>query len=163
MTKSIRNTKDHGVDRRQILRLLGLGAVTATAASLATGGPAQATPESANKHLQKMSGTSSYKDGGIKLKLPEIAENGAVVPLTVKVDSPMTSGNYVKAIHVVADKNPNPQVATFHLTPAMGRAQVSTRLRLAKTQNIIAVAVMSDGSVHRASRKVKVTIGGCGG
>jgi sulfur-oxidizing protein SoxY len=154
---------EEDLDRRQILRLMGLGAVALAAGSMVAAGPAAATPASADSYLKKLSGGKAYKEGGINLKLPEIAENGAVVPLTVTVDSPMTAGDYVKAIHVAADANPNPEVATFHLTPAMGRAQVSTRLRLAKTQNIIVVAVMSNGSVHRVTRKVKVTIGGCGG
>jgi sulfur-oxidizing protein SoxY len=150
------------MERRDVLKLLGLGTVAAATGSIISG-DALATPDAAAKLISKLSGTSSYKSGKITLKMPEIAENGATVPLTIRVDSPMTAGNYVKSIHVAADKNPNPEVASFHLTPASGRAEVSTRMRLAKTQNVIAVAVMSDGSVHRVSRTVKVTIGGCGG
>jgi sulfur-oxidizing protein SoxY len=150
------------LERRDILKLLGLGTVAVATGSIISTS-ANATPDAVAKHLAKLSGTSSYKSGKISLKMPDIAENGATVPFTVSVDSPMTAGNYVKSIHVAADKNPRPEVASFHLTPASGKAEVSTRMRLAKTQNVIAVAVMSDGSVHRISRKVKVTIGGCGG
>ncbi len=99
----------------------------------------------------------------IRLDLPEIAENGNTVPLKFEVVSPMTADNYVKAVHVFASGNPNPEIASFHFTPASGKAAASTRMRLAKTQQIIAVAEMSDGSVFRTSKEVKVTIGGCGG
>jgi sulfur-oxidizing protein SoxY len=150
------------MERRDVLKLLGLGTIAAATGAVVSA-PAMATPESAAKLISTLSGTSSYKSGKISLKMPDIAENGATVPLTVRVDSPMTADNYVKSIHVAADKNPNPEVASFHLTPASGKAEVSTRMRLSKTQNVVAVAVMNDGSVHRVSRLVKVTIGGCGG
>ncbi len=161
MSNSI-SKQDNTLERRDVLKLLGLGTVAVATGSIISGS-ALATPDATAKYLAKMSGTSTYKSGKITLKMPDIAENGATVPLTVSVDSPMTASNYVKSIHVAADNNPNPEVASFHLTPASGKAEVSTRMRLAKTQNVIAVAVMSDGSVHRISRKVKVTIGGCGG
>lgn len=99
----------------------------------------------------------------IKLDLPEIAENGNTVPLKFEVDSPMTADDYVKNVHVFAEGNPNPEVASFHFTPASGKAAASTRMRLAKTQNIVAVAEMSNGKVYMAKKEVKVTIGGCGG
>jgi sulfur-oxidizing protein SoxY len=162
MSKTISAQREHSLNRRDALRLLGFGTVAAAGGVLAST-PAAATPDSAAAHMQKISGTSNYKTGKISLKLPEIAENGATVPLTVTVDSPMSSGSYVKTIHVAADANPNPEVVTFNLSPAMGKAQVSTRLRLAKTQNVIAVAVMNDGSVYKSAKQVKVTIGGCGG
>ncbi len=161
MSNSI-SKSENTLERRDVLKLLGLGTVAAAIGSMISG-DALATPDSAAKLLAKLSGTSSYKSGKISLKMPEIAENGATVPLTVRVDSPMTASNYVKSIHLAADKNPRSEVASFHLTPASGKAEVSTRMRLSKTQNVIAVAVMNDGSVHRVSRLVKVTIGGCGG
>jgi sulfur-oxidizing protein SoxY len=99
----------------------------------------------------------------IKLELPEIAENGTTVPLRLEVESPMTANDYVKSVHVFADGNPRPDVASFHFTPESGKASASTRMRLAQTQNVVAVAEMSDGKVFRASKEVKVTIGGCGG
>ena len=93
----------------------------------------------------------------------KIAENGNAVPVTVTVDSPMTDKDYVEAIHVVADGNPNPGVASFTLTPLAGKAEVQLRVRMASTQKVIALAEMSDGSLWTLAREVKVTIGGCGG
>lgn len=101
--------------------------------------------------------------GRVTLRVPPIAENGNTVPLTVQVESPMTSADHVKAIYILADKNPSPEVATFRLTPSLGRAQAETRIRLGTTQDVVAVAEMSDGSVWMARAEVKVTIGGCGG
>ena len=148
--------------RRDVLKAAGVGALALAGGGLIPGS-ASATPESAAMALKKMTGGASAKSGKVNLKLPEIAENGRTVPITVSVDSPMTAGNYVKAVHIVAAGNPNPEVVTFNLSPAMGKAEVSTRIRLGKTQTIHAAAVMSDGSVYSGERKVKVTIGGCGG
>ena len=94
---------------------------------------------------------------------PAIAENGLVVPLGVDVESPMSEADFVKALHVFADGNPNPGVVSFYFTPMMPRATVQIRMRLAQTQNIVAVAEMSDGKLFTTKREVKVTIGGCGG
>jgi sulfur-oxidizing protein SoxY len=85
------------------------------------------------------------------------------VPVTVSVESPMTDQDHVKTLHVVADGNPNPGVASFFFNPASGKCEVQFRLRMAQTQKIVAVAEMSDGSLWGAAREVKVTIGGCGG
>lgn len=98
----------------------------------------------------------------IKLKVPEIAENGAVVPVTVEVDSPMTETDYVKAIHIFATKNTNSRCIDVHLTPANGKAMFSTRIKLGGTQEVATVVELSDGSFITASQSVKVTIGGCG-
>lgn len=113
--------------------------------------------------VKRVVGDRKPQEGRVTLRLPPIAENGNTVPLGVQVESPMTAADHVKAVHVFADKNPTPDVGTFHFTPAMGRAQADTRMRLGQTQDVIALAVMSDGSVWMASTEVKVTIGGCGG
>jgi sulfur-oxidizing protein SoxY len=144
--------------RRQTLTLGGC------ALALAVTGikPAMA----ANDHkeiIAKFTGGKPATEGKIGLDLPEIAENGNTVPLTLTVESPMTKDNYVKRVLVVADGNPRSPVATFHFSPSSGVAEASTRMRLAKTQNVIAVAEMSDGSFYTATKQVKVTIGGCGG
>lgn len=102
-------------------------------------------------------------EGRVTLRLPPIAENGNAVPLSVTVESPMTEADHIRAIHVFADKNPAPEVASFRLSPAMGRAQADTRIRLGQTQDVIALAEGSDGRVFLARAEVKVTIGGCGG
>jgi sulfur-oxidizing protein SoxY len=98
----------------------------------------------------------------VSLKVPEIAENGAVVPVTVEVESPMTDTDYVKAIHIFATKNNNCRCMTAHLTPANGQATLSTRVKLGGTQDVAVIVEMSDGSFLTASQSVKVTIGGCG-
>ncbi len=113
--------------------------------------------------IKKLIGERTLKEGRITLRLPPIAENGNTIPLTVAVESPMTAADYVKAVHIFADRNPTPDVASFTLTPAMGRAEVSTRIRLGQTQDVVAVAEMSDGSLFVGRQEVKVTIGGCGG
>ena len=113
--------------------------------------------------IDRLRGSRTPQEGRITLRAPPIAENGNTVPLTVSVESPMTAADHVKAIYVFADKNPTPEVATFHLTPAMGRASADTRIRLGQTQDVVALAEMSDGTLFMARAEVKVTIGGCGG
>jgi sulfur-oxidizing protein SoxY len=110
-----------------------------------------------------VTGDASPAEGRIELTLPQIAENGNTVPIEISVDSPMSEADYVKSVHVFADGNPNPNVATYHFTPANGAARFAARIRLAKTQNVIAVAEMSNGDLYMAKSEVKVTIGGCGG
>jgi len=124
---------------------------------------ASATPQQVTAEIEKLYPGKALAEGRIKLDLPTIAENGLVVPLNFEVESPMTDKDYVKAVHVFADGNPNPGVATFHFTPMMPKAAAQFRLRLAQTQTVVAVAEMSDGSLYAARREVKVTIGGCGG
>src|SRR5262249_34079399 len=102
-------------------------------------------------------------EGKVKLDLPEIAENGNTVPMTVSVESPMTEASYVREVLVVGDGNPNGGMVTFHFTPASGVAEANTRIRLAATQDGTAGAKMRDGSFFTDVKQVKVTIGGCGG
>lgn len=108
-------------------------------------------------------GAEAAMSGRVTLEMPEIAENGNTVPLKVSVDSPMTSEDYVKRVIIVSMGNPRPGVATFRFSPMNGVAEASTRMRLAKTQDVAAVAELSDGSFHMTKTTVKVTIGGCGG
>jgi sulfur-oxidizing protein SoxY len=123
----------------------------------------RATPSEAEAEIAKFTGGKTAEKGRIAIDLPEIAENGNTVPLSVVVDSPMEANNYVSDILIVADGNPRPGVAAFHLTPMSGRADVATRIRLAATENIIVVAKTSEGKFFTAQKQVKVTIGGCGG
>lgn len=113
--------------------------------------------------LAKVLGGKTAQEGKVRLELPPIAENGNTVPLKVSVDSPMTAADHVKAVTIIADKNPTPDVCVFHFTPACGRAQADTRMRLGVTQDVIAVAEMSNGDFYMTRAEVKVTIGGCGG
>ncbi|RMF11462.1 MAG: thiosulfate oxidation carrier protein SoxY [Alphaproteobacteria bacterium] len=145
--------------RRETLKLgLAAGLAVALAPRMAF-----AKADDAQALINKFTGGKTPSEGKVTLQMPEIAENGNTVPLTVSVESPMTKDNYVKRVLIVADGNPRPEVATFNFTPRSGVAEASTRMRMAKTQNIIAVAEMSDGSFHMTKRQVKVTIGGCGG
>lgn len=148
--------------RRAVLRHT-LGGAAALAGLALVARRAAATPEAAEQLLQKLTGGTTWQEGRVRLDMPEIAENGNTVPLTVSVESPMTADDHVKAVHVVADGNPEAGVATFHFTPMSGRAEVATRMRLAGTQDVIAVAEMSNGEFYAARTNVKVTIGGCGG
>lgn len=144
--------------RRQLMALAGGAAVLGF-----SGRAAFADAAKTEEAIAEVAGDKTLKEGRIKLNLPEIAENGSTVPLKLEVDSPMTESDYVKAVHVFAEGNPNPDVATFRFTPANGRAFASTRMRLAQTQDVVAVAEMNDGSMYTARQSVKVTIGGCGG
>lgn len=161
--KTAKRTHNGGaLGRRDVLRAAVGGALVVAGSGFVLRG-ASATPETAAQALAKMTGSGKAMQGKVTLKLPEIAENGRTVPLSVSVDSPMSDKDYVRAIHIVAEGNPNPEVVTFNLTPGVGKATISTRMRLGKTQNVVAAAVMNDGSVYKVSRFIKVTIGGCGG
>lgn len=111
--------------------------------------------------IREAVGDAPIADGGIVLRVPQVAENGGQVPLTVLVESPMTAADHVSAIHVFATRNPTPGVATFRLTPLLARAEVQTRIRLAEDQRIIVLAQSNDGRVRRATAELRVTTGGC--
>jgi sulfur-oxidizing protein SoxY len=149
-----------GLSRRHAL---AVGAGGAALVLLGKVRPATAAPKDSEADIAKFTGGKTAEAGKITIDLPEIAENGNTVPLTVTVDSPMTAESYVSDILVVADGNPRPGVATFHFTPLSGSAEATTRIRLATTQNIIVVAKTSDGKLYTGQKLVKVTIGGCGG
>jgi len=121
---------------------------------------AQESSNGAAKAIADFNGNAKSDAGGLTLTMPEIAENGNTVPLTVEMSSPMTADNYVKEILVVAEGNPSPEVARFEFSPLSGTAKANTHMRLAKTQDVVALAKMTDGSVAQARQTVKVTIGG---
>jgi sulfur-oxidizing protein SoxY len=146
--------------RRQALAL-GAGAALAATASLRFTS-AQAAQNDSAELIKKFTGGKEPAKGRVKLDLPEIAENGNTVPMTVTVESPMTKDSHVQEVLIVAAGNPNGGVARFTFTP-MSLPEANTRIRLAETQDVIAVAKMSDGSFFMDSKQVKVTIGGCGG
>ena len=141
---------------------LAAGASAILAAMLAPK-MAFATESEVAAEIKKLYGDKPMGQGRIKLDVPEIAENGLVVPVTIDVESPMTEADYVKAVHVFADGNPLPFIVSYMFTPDCGKASASARMRLAQTQNIIAIAEMSNGSLFSTKAQVKVTIGGCGG
>ena len=145
--------------RRDFLVISGLAAAAAVIGSRS----AFAEPADVEAQFKKLFDGKAMGSGKLKLDMPQIAENGLVVPVNIEVDSPMTPENYVRAVHLFSDGNPYPTVYSYRFTPESGKAALSNRIRLAKTQNIIAVAEMSDGTLHMAKTEVKVTIGGCGG
>ena len=146
------------VSRRHALGLIG-GTIAMSSIAM----PVLADAASVAAKVNSLTGGAATTDDGVFLDLPEIAENGNAVKVAFEIDSPMTSDNFVKTVHVMADGNPTPDVASFNFSPANGVCMATTRMRLAKTQNIIVLAEMSDGSFRQAQAQVKVTIGGCGG
>lgn len=149
--------------RREALLLAAGATMVAAGGVVLKSGTANADEKMTNEAITKLIGDKKPAEGKITLELPQIAENGNTVPVGISVDSPMTADNYVKSVHLFAEGNPLPDVASLHFTPMSGKAQAATRMRLAGTQNVVAVAEMSDGSVFRTQQEVKVTIGGCGG
>ncbi len=155
--------RDHdGLSRRGFLAAAGGGAVLAATITIVPL-DANADVASTKKAVAAITGGKETKSGRIKIKAPQIAENGRVVPLTMSVESPMTDSDYVKSLHVFVQNNPNPDVASFHFTPDCGAAHVSFRCRMGQTSPVIALAEMSDGTFYQTDVNVKVTIGGCGG
>ena len=123
--------------------------------------PARATAAAMQEAIRKVVGPGRVSPGRVKLELPPLVENGNVVPLAVSVESPMTEADHVRAIHVFTEKNPQPEVVSFHLGPRAGRASVATRIRLADTQTVVAISELSDGSFWSARAPVVVTLAAC--
>src|ERR1700709_1058485 len=146
--------------RRQFLSLAG-GAAVLGAVPIVTLRPAEATPAMLASAIRNLVGEAPVRTGKVKLEVPPLVENGNTVPLTVSVASPMTPEDYVKSIHVFNEKNPQPNIGNFFLGPRAGRAQVSTRIRLADTQKIVAIARLSDDSFWSVSVEVVVTLAAC--
>ena len=146
--------------RRQFLSLAG-GAAVAGAVPVVTLRAAEATPAMLASAIRQVVGDAVVRTGKVKLDVPPLVENGNTVPMTVSVDNPMTPENHVKSIHVFNEKNPQPNVGNFYLGPNAGRAQVSTRIRLADSQKITAIAKLSGGSFWSASVDIIVTLAAC--
>ena len=123
--------------------------------------PAQATPEALTAALKETFGEREIRKGRVKLELPRLAENGNVVPAKVSVESPMTEQDHVRAIHIFSEKNPLPRILEMRLGPHNGRAVVSARIRMATTQQVLAVAEMSDGTLWSAAVDIDVTVSSC--
>jgi len=142
--------------RRRVLQTLAAGAC------LLVVRPASATPEDLAATLRQLFGQRQIRRGRVKLELPRLAESGNVVPVTVSVDSPMTPSDHVKGIHLFAEKNNQPRVLDVKLGPRNGKAVVASRIRLATSQQVLAVAELSDGSLWSAAVDVEVTTSSCG-
>jgi sulfur-oxidizing protein SoxY len=130
-------------------------------ASLVVVRRAAATPEAMREAIRTVAGSARVSPGRVTLELPPLVENGNVVPLTISVESPMTEADHVRAMHVFTERNPQPDVLSVRLGPRAGRARVATRVRLANTQSVVAIAELSDGSWWSASADVVVTLAAC--
>ena len=146
------------ISRRKALNFLGSAGLILYLPKFA-----QASTEMVSGAIEEIIDGKNYVDADIYLDLPEIAENGNQVKVSFEIDSPMTDENFVRFVHVLADGNPAPKVAKFMFTPSAGVCSATTRMRLAKTQNVYLLAEFSNGSYAMAQSTVKVTIGGCGG
>jgi sulfur-oxidizing protein SoxY len=144
-------------------RFLAVTAGTAIVAMAPVLGPkhAHATPDMLAAAIRDVVGGAVVHAGKVKLEVPPLVENGNTVPITVSVASPMTEADHVKSIHLFNEKNPQPNVGNFYLGVRAGRAAVSTRIRLADSQKIVAIAKLSDGSFWSTSADVVVTLAAC--
>ncbi len=146
--------------RRQFLSLAG-GITAAGTLPIVTLRPLAATPTTLTAAIRAVVGEAPIRIGKVRLDIPPLVENGNTVPMTVSVASPMTAADYVKSIHVFNEKNPQPNIGNFYLTAASGRAQVATRIRLADTQKVVAIARLSDDSFWQVATEVVVTLAAC--
>lgn len=155
--------RDRSRDRTRRQFLAAAGAVTGgvALAPALTVRPARATPASMAAAIRQIAGEAAIRPGKVKLDVPPLVENGNTVSLTVSVQSPMTPADHVKSIHIFNEKNPQPNVANFHFGSRAGRAQASTRIRLADTQTVVAIAQLSDGSFWSGKADVVVTLAAC--
>ena len=151
--------------RREFL-ILGCGAASLAAAS--TAAEAQLTPNIAalrkaalENAMREVTGGAPVRRGRVRLDLPPLVDNGNSVSVTVNVDSPMTSADHVRAIHIFTEKNPQPNVINAWLGPRAGRARITTRTRIADTGTVVAIAQMSDGTFWSDSVTVVVTLSAC--
>jgi sulfur-oxidizing protein SoxY len=143
--------------RRKFLELAGGAAVV----PVVTLRPLEATPAMLSAAIRSVVGEAPVRSGKVKIDIPPLVENGNTVPMTISVASPMTADDHVKSIHVFNEKNPQPNVGNFYIGPAAGRAQVSTRIRLADSQKVVAIARLSDDSFWSVSADVIVTLAAC--
>ncbi len=147
--------------RRQVVAGGG-GAVLALAVLGLAPGAALASPKDAKELLKELTGGAALNKGRVHVTLPKLTDKGPFTRIAVSVDSPMSDDDYVKALHIVAERNTVPEVASFYFTPMNGTAEVTTRIRLRKSQIIVAVAEMSDGTAYVGKGRTKVSRGGGG-
>ena len=146
--------------QRTATRRAFLGAASGAAALMLVR-PATATPQALKEAIASVTGGAPVKPGKVKLELPPLVENGNAVAMTVRVESPMTAQDHVKAIHVFTEKNPQPNVISVKLGPRAGKGEIQTRIRLADTQQVTAICELSDGSFWSDQVDVILTISAC--
>ena len=141
--------------------LIAAGSLAGGIGLASASGVAYATPDEMREAIRKVTGPAPVRRGRVKLDMPPLIDNSNSVPLSVAVESPMTPADHVKAIHVFTEKNPLPNVVSVHLGPRAGRASIATRVRIADTQTVTAIAELSDGSFWSDSVSVIVTLSAC--
>ena len=156
MSESKRGTE---TTRRDVLKLAAAVALGGGAQAIAN--PAAATPAEMQAAVAGLIGGARLNVGKVKLHIPPLVENGNTVPCAVTVASPMTAADHVKAIHVFAERNPQPYVIGVRLGPRAGRASIATRMRLRDSQTVLAIAELSDGTFWSDRLNVIVTQGAC--
>ena len=154
MKKDLQRHRRHWLKQVQGLGLLAFG-------FLANPLNTFAKKVDADQAIQKITGGAVIREGKVTLTIPPLVENGNLVVLKVSVDSPMTANDYVKTIHVIAEGNPLPNIFTVYLTPRSGTANITTRVRLADSQTVWAIAQMSNGSFWKGSAETLVTLSAC--
>jgi len=145
-----------GLTRRGLLAA-GAGTVFISAFPF----PAHAAPEDMKAAIRKAFGEGELRDGRVSINTPPIAENGYSVPITVTVESPMSEDDHVREIGLFSPRNPVAHMAHYYLGPRAGRAEIATRIRMAGTQDVMAVAKMNDGTLWSAARETVVTLAAC--
>jgi sulfur-oxidizing protein SoxY len=156
-------------DNRMKIKTTRRGLLTGTAglaggimiASLVATRSSRATPATMMAAIKKVVGEAPVRKGKVTIDVPPLVENGNTVPVTIEVDSPMTAADHVKSIHLFNEKNPQPNAIGVHLGPRAGKAALSTRIKLADAQKIVAIAQLSDGSFWSDEADVIVTIAAC--
>ena len=154
MKKITHNHRRHWLKQVQGLGLLALGFCVNPILAFAK-------KEDADEAIKKITGGAAMREGKVTLTIPPLVENGNLVVLKVSVDSPMTANDYVKAIYVIAEGNPLPNIFTVYLSPRSGTANITTRVRLADSQTVWAIAQMSNGSYWKGSAETLVTLSAC--
>ena len=145
------------LSRRMYLSALGLLGLSSWMVPSLT----MAKKPEAMEAIAKIIGSNTIRDGRVNLVIPPLVESGNLVVLKLSIESPMTTNDYVKAVHVIAEENPSPNIFTAYFTPRSGRAQLTTRVRLADSQRVWAIAQMSDGSFFRGYADTLVTLSAC--
>jgi sulfur-oxidizing protein SoxY len=123
--------------------------------------PAKATPESLRAAIATFTGGARVNDGRVTLEIAPLVENGNAVPVTVAVQSAMTAAEHVRRVALFTEMNPSPEVVVFHLGPHNGSAKVATRMRMATSQRVLALAELSDGTYWQTAVEVIVTLAAC--
>lgn len=144
----------HPISRRAVI-------AGSAAAALVPCAPASADPDEMREAIRAAIGDIVLRNGRVHLDIPALVENGNSVPLTIDIDSPMTPTDHVRSVHLFSPENPLPDISRFVLGPRCGKAQIKTTIRLATTQHLHVVAVMSDGSAWLATAEVEVTTAAC--